>query len=73
MDSRSGKEYTPEMISALVLKKVCQDAEQFEGTGSVRDVVITVPAYFDDAARIATKQAGRIAGLNVLRVGRPRW
>ncbi|MCM1222736.1 MAG: Hsp70 family protein, partial [Lachnospiraceae bacterium] len=64
----SGKEYTPEMISALVLKKVCQDAEQFEGTGSVRDVVITVPAYFDDAARIATKQAGRIAGLNVLRV-----
>lgn len=64
----SGKEYTPEMISALVLKKVCQDAEQFEGTGPVKDVVITVPAYFDDAARIATKQAGRIAGLNVLRV-----
>lgn len=64
----SGKEYTPEMISALVLKKVCQDAEQFEGTNSIKDVVITVPAYFDDAARIATKQAGRIAGLNVLRV-----
>jgi len=64
----SGKEYTPEMISALVLKKVCQDAEQFEETNSVKNVVITVPAYFDDAARIATKQAGKIAGLNVLRV-----
>lgn len=64
----SGKEYTPEMISALILKKVCKDAEQREDTGAVKDVVITVPAYFDDAARIATKQAGKIAGLNVLRV-----
>ena len=64
----SGKEYTPEMISALILKKICQDAEQFVGGNAVRDVVITVPAYFDDARRIATKQAGKIAGLNVVRV-----
>ncbi len=64
----SGKTYTPEMISALILKKVCKDAEQYAGEDSVKDVVITVPAYFDDARRIATKQAGEIAGLNVLRV-----
>lgn len=64
----SGKEYTPEMISALILKKVCQGAEQYSGEGSVKNVVITVPAYFDDARRVATKQAGKIAGLNVLRV-----
>lgn len=64
----SGKEYTPEMISALILKKVCQGAEQFVGEGNVKDVVITVPAYFDDARRVATKQAGKIAGLNVVRV-----
>lgn len=64
----SGKEYTPEMISALILKKVCQDAEQYNGGTPIQDVVITVPAYFDDARRIATKQAGKIAGLNVLRV-----
>ena len=64
----SGIEYTPEMSSALILKKVCQGAEQFVGEGNVKDVVITVPAYFDDARRIATKQAGKIAGLNVLRV-----
>ena len=66
--SPSGKEYTPEAISALILRKVCQGAEQFEGEGNVKDVVITVPAYFDDARRIATKQAGAIAGLNVVRV-----
>jgi len=66
--SPSGKEYTPEMISALILKKVCQDAEQYNGGIPIQDVVITVPAYFDDARRIATKQAGKIAGLNVLRV-----
>ena len=66
--SPSGKEYTPEMISALILKKVCQDAEQYNGGVPIRDVVITVPAYFDDARRVATKQAGKIAGLNVLRV-----
>lgn len=64
----SGKEYTPEMISALILRKVCKDAEQYVGDGAVKNVVITVPAYFDDARRIATKQAGKIAGLNVLRV-----
>ncbi len=64
----SGKEYTPEEISALILKKVCKGAEQFVGEGNVRNVVITVPAYFDDARRTATKQAGKIAGLNVVRV-----
>ncbi len=64
----SGKEYTPEMISALILRKVCQGAEQFVGEGNVKNVVITVPAYFDDARRVATKQAGKIAGLNVVRV-----
>ena len=64
----SGKTYTPEMISAFILKRICQDAEEYEGSGAVRSVVITVPAYFDDARRTATKQAGRIAGLNVLRV-----
>lgn len=66
--SPSGKKYSPEMISALILRKVCQGAEQFVGEGNVKDVVITVPAYFDDSRRIATKQAGKIAGLNVLRV-----
>lgn len=64
----SGKIYTPEMISALILRKVCQGAEQFVGEGNVKNVVITVPAYFDDARRVATKQAGKIAGLNVVRV-----
>jgi len=64
----SGKEYSPEMISALILRKVCQDAEQFVDGDCVKDVVITVPAYFDDARRTATKDAGKIAGLNVLRV-----
>ncbi len=64
----SGKEYTPEMVSAFVLRKLCQGVEQYEGEGAVKDVVITVPAYFDDARRTATKQAGKIAGLNVLRV-----
>ena len=64
----SGKEYTPEMISAFILKKLCQDAEEYEGAGAVKNVVITVPAYFDDARRTATKQAGAMAGLNVLTV-----
>jgi len=63
----SGKEYTPEMISAKILKKVCQDAAQIE-ENEIKDVVITVPAYFDDASRTATKQAGEMAGLNVLRI-----
>ena len=64
----SGKEYTPEMLSAFILRKIAKDAEQFVGDGEVKDVVITVPAYFDDARRTATKQAGAIAGLNVLAV-----
>ncbi|MGN0962988.1 MAG: Hsp70 family protein, partial [Clostridia bacterium] len=64
----SGKEYTPEELSALILRKICQDAAQFVGENEVKDVVITVPAYFDDARRVATRQAGKIAGLNVLRV-----
>ena len=64
----SGKTYTPEMLSSFILRKVCQDAEQYVGEGEIKDVVITVPAYFDDARRTATKQAGAIAGLNVLAV-----
>lgn len=64
----SGMSYTPEMLSALILKKVCQDAQQYNGGEEIKNVVITVPAYFDDARRTATKQAGKIAGLNVLRV-----
>lgn len=67
-ESPSGKTYTPEMVSALILKKLCMDAELYLGEGTIKDVVITVPAYFDDARRTATKQAGEIAGLNVLRV-----
>ena len=62
----SGKVYTPEMLSGFILRKLAKDASQYEG--SVEDVVITVPAYFDDARRTATKQAGLIAGLNVLAV-----
>lgn len=62
----SGKVYTPEMISSLILQKVCRDAEKYAGEEEVKDVVITVPAYFDDARRTATKQAGMLAGLNVL-------
>ena len=64
----SGIDYKPEMISSLILRKICKDAEQYDGENLVKDVVITVPAYFDDAKRIATKQAGEIAGLHVLRV-----
>ena len=63
----SGRVYTPEALSAYILRKVCQDAAQRVGY-EVKDVVITVPAYFDDARRTATKQAGAIAGLNVLAV-----
>lgn len=59
--------YTPEEVSALILKRLKQDAEQALG-GSIDDAVITVPAYFDDARRTSTKQAGQIAGFNVLRV-----
>lgn len=58
---------SPEEISALVLKKLVEDASRYLGE-KINDVVITVPAYFNDAQRQATKDAGRIAGLNVLRI-----
>ncbi|MGI6252252.1 MAG: molecular chaperone DnaK [Aminivibrio sp.] len=65
--SVSGKEYAPEEISASILKKLVADASAYLGE-KITDVVITVPAYFNDAQRQATKDAGTIAGLNVLRV-----
>ncbi|WP_010148343.1 molecular chaperone DnaK [Serinicoccus profundi] len=62
-----GKKYTPQEISARTLMKLKRDAESYLGE-DVTDAVITVPAYFDDAERQATKDAGEIAGLNVLRI-----
>ncbi len=66
-DDIDGKKYTPQEISARVLMKLKRDAESYLGQ-PVTQAVITVPAYFDDAQRTATKEAGQIAGLEVLRI-----
>lgn len=66
-DSPADVQYRPEEISAIILQSLVREAEVRLGE-SITDVVITVPAYFDDSRRTATKQAGEIAGLNVLRV-----
>ncbi|OHV39832.1 MULTISPECIES: molecular chaperone DnaK [Pseudofrankia] len=61
------KDFTPQQISAFILQKLKRDAEAYLGD-TITDAVITVPAYFDDAQRQATKEAGEIAGLNVMRI-----
>lgn len=61
------KKFTPQQVSAMILQKLKKDAEDYLGE-SVQDAVITVPAYFSDSQRQATKDAGKIAGLNVLRI-----
>lgn len=67
MVEAGGKDYTPQEISAMILQKMKQTAEDYIGD-KVTDAVITVPAYFNDSQRKATKEAGEIAGLNVLRI-----
>ena len=62
-----GKQYSPEEISSMILRRLADDAAKYLGE-KVTDAVITVPAYFNDAQRQATKDAGKIAGLNVLRI-----
>jgi molecular chaperone DnaK len=66
-ESIDGKDFNPQQVSAFILQKLKRDAEAYLGE-SVADAVITVPAYFSDAERQATKEAGEIAGLNVLRI-----
>ena len=63
----NGKEYTPQQVSAMILQKLKADAEAYLGE-PVTEAVITVPAYFNDSQRQATKDAGTIAGLNVRRI-----